>query len=55
MDHFNVKIHDIREGYATTKEGDLNCTHPFPRVSGYKRGDDITKRDVTDVRVYCPI
>jgi hypothetical protein len=39
VDYFNVKTHDIREGNITT----WNLEHPFPRVSGYKRGSDITE------------
>ena len=34
-------------GKCDDKEGDLNNAHPFPRVSGYKRGSDIM-----EVRVY---
>ena len=34
------------------KEGDLNWAHPFPRNSYYKKGSDITKGVITDVRVY---
>ena len=35
-----------------SKEGDLHQTHPFPRVLGYKRGSDITKGDITKIKVY---
>ena len=34
-------------------EGDFNRAHPFPRVSGSKRGSDIVEGDNTEVRVYC--
>ena len=34
------------------KERDANRTHPFLRVSRYKRGSDITEGDVIEVRVY---
>ena len=33
-------------------EGNLNLAHPRPRVLGYKRGNDITEGDITEVRVY---
>ena len=30
-------------GKRDNKEDDLNYAHPFPRVSWYKKGSDITK------------
>lgn len=36
---------DIEEGY-------LNGAQPFPRVSEYKRGSDITEGGIMEVRVY---
>ena len=33
------------------KEGYLNRAHPFPRILGYKRGNDITEVDITEVKV----
>ena len=32
-------------------EGDLSCTHLFPRVLGYKRGSDMMEGDIMEVRV----
>jgi hypothetical protein len=43
MDYFSVKTCDIWEGNCDNKEGHLNCAHMFPRVSGDKRGSDITE------------
>ena len=34
------------------KEGNLNWARPFPRVSRYKGGSDITKDDIMEVWVY---
>ena len=34
------------------KEGDLSWEHPFPRVSGYKRGSYIKEADILEIRVY---
>ena len=42
-------------GECDNKEGDSNRAHPFPRVSRYKRGRDITKGDITEVRVSCVV
>ena len=39
-------------GKYDNKEGDLIWEHPFPKVSGYKRGSDIKEGDITVVRVY---
>ena len=38
-------------GKCDNKEGDLNYTHPFPRILGYV-GSDITKGDTTKLKVY---
>ena len=51
VEYLTVKTCDIQEGNVTTKEGKSNFTRPFPKVSTCKRGSDITKGDVTDVRV----
>ena len=44
------------KGKCDNKERGLNWAYPFPRVSGYKRGDitkiDIIEGDITEVRVY---
>lgn len=37
---------------CNNKEEDLNREHMFPRASRYKRGSDITKSDITEVRLY---
>ena len=39
-------------GKRENKEGDLNSTHMFPRVWGYKRRSDIEEGEIADVRVY---
>lgn len=39
-------------GKCDVEEGYLNQAHPFPRVSLYKRGSDITEGDIMEVRVY---
>ena len=39
-------------GKCENKEGDLNWAHPFPRVLGFKRDNDIKEGDNTEVRVY---
>ena len=51
VDYFNVKPM-IYERKCDYKERDSNCAHPFPRVSGYKRGSNITKGGITKGRVY---
>jgi hypothetical protein len=33
-------------------EGGSNQAHPLLRVWGYKRENDITKRDITEVKMY---
>jgi hypothetical protein len=33
-------------------DGDLNLAHMVPRVSGYKKGNDITKGGITEGSVY---
>ena len=43
--YFNVKTLDIR-GKRDNKDQDLNCEHPFLRVSGYKRRNAIKDFDV---------
>ena len=32
-----------KRGKYDSREGGLNCAHPFPRRLGYNRGSDITK------------
>ena len=39
-------------GKCDNKEGYSNQAQIFPRVLGYKKGSDITKSNITDVRVY---
>ena len=36
-------------GTCDNKEGGLNRAHPFPRVSGYKRGSDDPEGDIMKV------
>jgi hypothetical protein len=44
----------MREKSDNKEEGGLNRANPFsyiPRMLGYKRGSDIPKGDITEVRV----
>ena len=39
-------------GKRDNEEWDLSWEHPFPKVSGYKRRNDIKEVDITEFRVY---
>ena len=41
------------EGKSDNKEGFKTEHIHFPRVSGYKRGSDITEGGIMEVMVYC--
>ena len=40
-------------GKCDNKERYINLARPFPRVLGYKRGNDITGGDIMEVRQEC--
>ena len=42
-------------GKCDNKQGNLNWVDPLPRISWYKNGSDITKGDITEVRVYSEV
>jgi hypothetical protein len=51
---FDVEPKYMREKSDNKEEGGLNRAYPFsyiPRMLGYKRGSDIPKGDITEVKV----
>jgi hypothetical protein len=51
VDYFDVKTHDIREVYVTTRGGDFAWEHPSPKVLGHMGGSDTNEGDSMEVRV----
>jgi hypothetical protein len=52
--YLNVTTHDIWEGFVTIRNDILNQEHPFPRLSGYKRRNDIKGRFTQGPKVLSP-
>lgn len=45
-DYSNIKSHATCEEKCDNKEKDLNWAHPFPRVVGYKKGNNNIMCDI---------
>ena len=39
-------------GKCDNKDWDLNCEHPFSKVSGYKRRSDVKEFDIMEFRLH---
>ena len=52
VDYFYVKNPSCMGGKSDNKENVLNWAHPFSRAWGHRRGSDVTKGDIMEVRVY---